>query len=222
MNRTILALAFLSLTVGMAYAETEWKPSPIHHHIGVSISGTCMKLLSINDMKCPSYSELITVFGDSSHKGWSGNFTEINGIYQRERPLNEYHWKYYNFQNINNTVWIDPPIDIRHKIKMINIETHLPDFTINGSNNMINDTLTFGHSRWVDDDCRKATIKADGWLLMVGDTMQFLKHDCDPEYTAFKTTRTIQYEKTIIDITTTYWYQLQQYMAAAIEKYGWK
>ena len=87
---------------------------------------------------------------------------------------------------------------------------------------MVNDTLTFGHSRWVDDDCRKATIKADGWLLMVGDTMQFLKHDCDPEYTAFKTTRTIQYEKTIIDITTTYWYQLQQYMVAAIEKYGWK
>ncbi len=154
----------------MPYAEA-------NHNLGIELSNSCMSLLKLNSTTCPSYEQIILLYPDTSKKEWSGNFTIIDGIFQREEPQMKKHFEYYR-NNDSEHLFIDPPYDRTFAISKIIIEPHLPTYKVKESHYITNDTMTFGKSRWVNDRCDTAVIGSDNWMLYLGDTIQYMKSGC--------------------------------------------
>lgn len=171
---------------------------------------------------CPTYEDILAVFPDTSNVDWSGDFGYYNGIYQRENNHNENHFEWYRANQSFDIQWIDPPADIRHRIKMINIEVTVPQYKIKESDILANGTYAFGHTRWNDDRCREATVSADNWVYLIGDTITYMKNDCDPGHTNLDTITNYYQKKTAWDYTQSYFYQLEQWFKQAIMQCGLK
>ncbi len=184
----------------------------VHDHIGISISGVCM-----GSDTCPTYEDILAVFPDTSNQNWSGDFKYIDGIYQRDHQINQYHFEYYKSNNQYDVVWIDPPADIRKQIKMINIEVDLPAYKVLDSDKMIDGKVTWGHTRYVDTGCREATIEAYSWIYLTGDTMRYMQNNCDEEYTNFNSILDWK-----VHTKPTFWQQLQSMFAEALNLCGFK
>jgi hypothetical protein len=180
--------------------------------IGISLSRTCIIMIQNNiDSDCPTYEEILLLFPDTSRQEISGGFIEDdNGFYHREQTKFKSHFGFYTYEP--NTIWVDPPGDITGKIATIFIEPSLNDYLIKGSHSMSNNTITMGHSRWVDDKCYRATISAEDWIFLIGDTIQYLDHSCDEKFTNFDHLKTISFEKSYQDITTSYKYQFDKWI----------
>lgn len=188
-----------------------FKPKTDHEHYGIVLSKTCTTMISNNmSTVCPTYEELNALFPDTSNQQVSGKLEFINGMYQRGNDIKNGHWGFYNFHE-KTTTWIDPPGDIRDKINLIIIEPRLPEYKIAGLQKMENNTIYVGHNRHVDS-CRTATITATDWLFLTGDTMRYLQNDCDPEFTTFSYLKKHVFQKTEMDISTSYKWQLDNWL----------
>lgn len=180
--------------------------------VGISLSKSCLTMLKNNmTTNCPTYEELNTLFPDTSNQEISGKFVVKDGIWQRDSTRYNSHYNWYAYSD--KITWIDPPGDLVGRIPTITIETKLPEYLLRGSNEMSNNTIILGHSRYVDDRCYRATITADEWVFLTGDTINLLLHDCDPKYTTFDHIKKTYLEATIHDITTTYKYKLDTWIA---------
>lgn len=126
------------------------------------------------------------VYPDTSRRDMSGNFTMIDGVLQRGPPQLEKHIEFYR-NNSDDHLFIDPPYDSTFHMDMIVIETQIPTYKVKGSYYVTNDTIAFGHSRMMDAKCQNAAIGADVWLEYLGDTINYMKNDCDLEYTNVST-----------------------------------
>lgn len=178
-TNALLILLVLTATIGSAEA---------HHNLGIRLSDTCLTLIKLNASQtdCPTYEEILLVFPDSSRRDISGNFTYIDGVLQREPPQIDKHFEYYR-QIDDEHLFIDPPYDSTFHMDMIVIETQIPTYKVKSSYYITNDTVTFGHSRMMDGRCQNASIGADVWLEYLGDTINYMKNDCDLDYTNVST-----------------------------------
>jgi hypothetical protein len=157
-------------------------------HTGINIPDSCTD--------CPDYAEIALIYPDNSNQAISGDF---NSDGTRNNFFNSNHYKWYLYQPEDKQFWwIDPPADTMSRIKLITIQ---PVTIWKGDASlklMMNDTrVTFEHTRWVDDNCRKAVIDVDSWIFTLGDTINYLHNDCDPKYTNLKTNMTMWYNSTI-------------------------
>ncbi len=166
---------------------------------------------------CPTYEELNTLYPDTTNQKISGEFiTDDNGYYHRDHTL--YHNQYKFYQHSDELItWIDPPADTIEKIPRIIIQPG--DFDYKIKNQVLNNTSTYmiGQNRYVSSTCTYMMISAANWFFLLGDTIQYLVHDCDINYTNFNENKTIEHYQTYHDITTSYKYQLDNWFKEAKE-----
>ena len=171
--------------------------------VGITLSKTCQTMIKNNmTTNCPSYDVINAVFPDTSNQDISGKFVFKDGLWQRDNSNFKQHYNWYSHSGA--ITWIDPPGDIVGRIATITIETSIPEYKVLESKKLINGTLIVGHSRYVDDRCYRASITAEDWLLITGDTLQYMLNNCDEEFTNFNHLKSKVFEKTYFDITTSY------------------
>jgi len=184
--------------------------------IGIDTSKKCKTMLANNyTTSCPSIEEILTLFPDTSPQVQIGGFDYIDGIVNRS-PSNYSidSWpKYMRVLEDTKGIWIDPPAGARPYLQMITIESNFDDFPIKGSYTMSNNTISMGTQRHVNLGCNDVIISADHWIFLTGDTMIYLQNDCQPEFTNFDNIKKFYFEKSYQDITTSYKYKLEKWIA---------
>lgn len=194
------------------------KRSPLND-LGIVLSQTCLVMLKNNiSTNCPTYEGLSLIYSDTSIHNVSGEFEVKDGIWQRGKPNMINHYRYYDF-SVEPIFWIDPPGDIRDEIRLIIVESRLGTYQIAGQT-ITNSSVMVGEGRYTNPACTESTISAKLWLTLLGDTIWYLNHDCNPEFTNFNEIKIISWEKTIHDITTSYKYILDKWMKESIERCG--
>ncbi len=181
---------------------------------GISISNTCYTMHKNNiSSNCPTYEAIMSLFPDTSNQLVSGEFIYKHNQLQRDRPQLEDHYKYYAFQN-RTIIFIDPDAQLQSQLSMIRIESSLPEFAINYS--IVNNTRYMGEGRYIDE-CRNAVIDGRNWIFLIGDTMQYIAHDCHSTFTLFSDVKEIKMYKIIHDITTSSKWLHEQFLERVIE-----
>ena len=89
-------------------------------------------------------------------------------------------------------IWLDPPINVQKKIKLITLVPELKPF--GGSQYMDDGHVQFKHTRWHSPSCHDVVLAignkqwgVDHWSARLGDTMWFMHNACDPNYTRMNT-----------------------------------
>ena len=174
--------------------------------IGITLSASCIEMIK-NDIPttCPTYKELADNL-DSSDQNISGKFGFKDGFYQRLEPDMENSWRWYEFDN-NLRIFVDPPVGMESRIKMIEIRPNFDTFTVNGeqiqsqkyeyediefitpySNKTETKAFkvetqksgrTLYHDRFIDDYCKVAMLNSDTWLDTFPDTLHHMRQNCD-------------------------------------------
>ncbi len=195
--------------------------TPAFGDIGIRLSDTCLSMLKLvadnasgARTECPTYEELLVLFPDNSEKNISGDFIIKDGIVQRGHTKFINHFKYYEFARTKEITWIDPPGDILEKIPLITITSH--NFTYPIRVDSINSTsFEVGASRYISPNCDEAIITANNFIFLLGDTIRLMKNDCNRLFTYFDEIKIQRWEATKHDITTSYKYQLDQFIKKA-------
>ena len=206
--------------------------------IGVSLSKSCEIMIKNGfESNCPTYKELLQL--DSSNTDISGKFTtDDDGFFHRgeESVVNSYKF-YWNDSTIR--IFVDPPHNMAERIKMIYIQPNFDTYTIANDMTVPNEfevvqgnrTITYGnnskiltfdnriqteyfgtvqyHDRYIEK-CRIATINANEWKFLIGDTIHLMRNNCDRSFTGFEEREVILPEYSEIDVTTSpNWLYLQ-------------
>lgn len=169
---------------------------------GISISQTCYNIHKYspenNTSPCPTYEAIMALFPDTSNQDVSGKFVYKDGWLQRGRAQMESHYAWYAFGN-KTLLFIDPDTETKKQLGMITIEARLPDWPI--SMKVRDNTVMMGSGRYIDN-CRNAVIGSENWIYQIGDTMEYLRHDCNEKFTTWNPVKAIHMNYTDHDITT--------------------
>ena len=209
MNKIIFfVVAFSAVGLSTAYGE----------EYGISLSRTCLTMIANNlPTNCPTYDEIMPLFPDNTDPAL-GEFEMIDGIYQRGNSKFIHPEKFYEYSS-QDIMWIDPPNEVRKKIIMVEIQPSLPEYKTGLESVKMNDySISFGRDRYVNLTCTEAKITAKDWVFLLGDTVNFVKHGCNPAYTTFNSTSTLKFEKSYQDIATSYKYQFDKWVAENLIK----
>ena len=196
-----------------------WPHNSYAADIGIILSKTCITMLKNNaSTNCPTYEEINLLFPDTSNQQVSGAFNYSDGFYERQPTKFKNHYEYYRYVD-EPVTWIDPPGDIIEKIPRIIIQARDFEYTI--KDQVVNSTsIKVGHSRYVSSTCTYSIITGANWLFLLGDTLKYLKSDCDPNETNFDEIKIKSWEAEHHDITTSAKYKLEQWIKASIERCG--
>ena len=180
--------------------------------IGIALDRTCIALIKAQ-MKtgCPDYEDIMLLFPDTSNKRLSGDFIFKDGMLQRDQPAYQKHLNAYTYEA--PMLWVDPPNDVRDRIKMIVIAPSLPLYKVTGSHQKQNNTLVFGTDRYVDSRCYNSMISAEKWLFLLGDTIQYLQSGC--KTTNFDSIIKIWQKPIDHDPKSSSWYKYKQWLENA-------
>jgi len=205
-----ISIIFLLFVIPNAYAV-------LSDDLGIQLSKSCTTMIKNNlTTNCPTYEEIMFIFPDTSDQKMSGGFEFKDGYLQRGQSNYRDSFMFYQY-DIEKRLWIDPSPRIATSVKLIIIEPRLDEYKITGQ--YVNTTsIDVGHQRWVNEGCYIARISATDWQFLIGDTLLYLDSDC--EITNFDSIKKITWQKTIIDITTSYKYKLEQWFKQAIEDCG--
>ncbi len=174
---------------------------------GLSLGKTCKTMLKNNISGCPSYEELSIPFPDNTNQNIVGKLQIIDGILQRGLPNVIHPERFYTYHT-GDIIWLDPPEDVRKRIKVITIEASLPEYKIGSESKKMNDyNITFGKDRYINTNCSEIKVTAKNWLFMTGDAMNLLKHNCDLSVSTFNATVMLKFEKSYQDISTSMKYK---------------
>jgi len=218
---SVVLFSILFYSVGVVDAVSV---SPLTQSIGIAWSKSCMIMLQNNfTTNCPTIKAVYDLGLDNSNKVITGNFSYIDGLFQREHPKLINHWRFYDYDN-TFYIFVDPPGDMRKYLKMIYLENTLPEYFAAGDLVKVNDTRIIHHTRYVNPNCSGSSITSENWEKILPDTILFMRHVCDPQFTLIKTSSIFIDEHTHQDITTSANYQLQQYQkwikANCLKTYG--
>ena len=188
----------------------------------ITLSDTCIALLKINVTTCPSYDEILTLFPDQTNTDISGHFEYKFGYYHRQPSDYKNQYEYYKYFPIKNLIWTDPPHDVKLNSRNIIIAAASFDYKLKHEsiNTTHNNTLTVGTNRYVDDKCNDAIITKDNWIFLLGDTVRYMQHDCDEEYTNFDEIKIVEWQRARHNITESYKYQLDKWREQSIAECG--
>lgn len=187
--------------------------TPLTQSIGIAWSKTCMIMLQNNyTTNCPTIKLVYDLGLDNSNKIITGNFSVIDGLFQREHPKLINHWRFYDYDT-SFYIFVDPPGDMRKYLKMIYLENDLPEYFAVGDMIKVNDTRVVHHTRYVNPNCSSSTITSEDWLTLLPDTILFMRHACDEDYTLITNHSIFVDEHTKQDITTSAKYQLEKYQS---------
>ena len=183
------------------------------HSVGIVLSQTCQTLIKNNlSTTCPTYEILEQL--DTSEKKVSGSFEYVNGFYQRGPSpyVNSHLW--YAFDSSDTwRIFVDPPREYLSRVKLITIENNFDLYYNRADNQIVNHTIIQYHDRFVSSGCWTSTINSDIWLNLLPDTMYYMRNDCNPDFTGFDHVKKIYMNKTEMDISTSYKWQYDKWLA---------
>lgn len=186
--------------------------------VGISLSKTCLTYHknNITNPECPFYDDIIQL--DTSNRHISGDFEIMDGYLQRGKAQTINHWNYYNYDK-EIRVFVDPPADIRNRIRMIEIGgldqyPTIEDLQLSATNK----TLTIHHSIWVQDDCEKAAVNGAIWQKAIPDMIFYMRNGCDDKFKLFNNVIEQKIEFVEHDITTSRDYQHKKWLEETMEK----
>jgi len=204
----------------------------VYDYYGIQVSNTCYRMLQYNaTTDCPSYEAIMAIIPDNSNRDRSGDFILKDNILQRGMPQQQKHLAYYPQTTNKTIIFIDPPHDILSNVKMIFIEVNLKEFPMaiqpgtprlglrnetatcdyyNATTNVNSTglcTAIVTHARFVGDlryvnNCAEATINAKEWLWLLGDTINYMRNNCNSNFTSFDDVKEINIPRYQHDITT--------------------
>ena len=197
----------LIVSVPLVYAQPD--------HIGIQLSQTCRTMLVNEITGCPSYEEILALHPDTTDQRVTGVFDySDDGFYERQKgQYGKNLWQYYVWHD-GVIMWVDPPGSMKDRIRLIIIEPSLPEYKT-GQKVIDNKTLALGHDRWHNPNCSKTVISAENWIFLLGDTINFVKNNCDENFTNFDPIKYLTWDEREFDITTTYKYKLDLWFEQA-------
>ncbi len=209
----LLACAFV---ISFSFLEAHALPE----QYGIAYSKPCIIMLQNNMTTfCPKSEYVLALFPDTTNQNIVGKLVEKDGIIQRGKPNVIFAERYYD-RSGGTVMWWDPPNEVRKKIKMIYLEPSLPPYKTGDESLKMNDyNVSFKHMRYVTPNCGEAKISSQDWFFLLGDTMNYLKHNCDPAFTSFDETVTLQFVKSYQNLEHSNKYKLDQMVKIAKEKY---
>ncbi len=183
-------------------AKTYQKPTR-NLDFGITVSNTCLVMHKNNiTTDCPTYESIMVLFPDTSNHDVSGKFIFKDNMIQRDKPQfkNSYNW--YTFLGHETVLFIDPDTYTQKEIGMITIHPQLGLYKINKMSGKVEDNKRYlGTGRYIED-CRNAAIDGKNWIFLLGDTINYLRNNCEAQYTQFNSTIEYQAKLTDHDITT--------------------
>lgn len=192
---------------------------------GIELSKKCLVMIKNNiTSDCPTYEQILELFPDTSPRHIMGDFEIKDGMVQRgnmQASINNC-WHFVNAQawTVSKTLWIDPPGCVRPFIKMITIESNFHEYPLEKITSQVtNNTIVMGNERYVNFGCTESIINAEQWIFLTGDTLNYLNHQCDPEFTSFDHIKKFYFEKSYQDIATSSKYKLDEFFKEAKNKY---
>ena len=202
-----LCLGIILLIIPIATpgaTNTQFAEARISNDYGIVLSQTCYNIhryAPINSTSpCPTYEAIMLLYPDTSDQKWSGEFIYKHNQLQRG-PAKEGHYDYYRFSD-KSMLFIDPPADTQSELKMIRIESSLSFFKPRGLGSQIHDGVIYQSDTRYIDSCRMAVISAENWINLIGDTLNYMRHGCDDDYTEYNFLRVITQNLTKHDIAT--------------------
>lgn len=168
---------------------------------------------------CPRPEQILALFPDTTNQDIVGKLVEKDGLLQREKPKVIFVERYYE-RSSGTVMWFDPPAEVRKKIKMIYIEPSIPAYKTGDESLKMDDyNVSFKHMRYITPNCGEAKISAKDWFFLLGDTMNYLKHNCDPKFTSFDERVSLEFVKSYQNLAHSSKYKLEQFVKDAKEKY---
>jgi|APSaa5957512535_1039671.scaffolds.fasta_scaffold04504_22 hypothetical protein len=198
--------------------------------IGI-INSNSINVMHQNNVTNPylTYKQMITL--DSSDTSKSGKFTtDDNGFFHRGSPQVENDCRVYD-TDTELRIFVDPSAYCQSRIKIIELRPHFDNYfdkadmaqkqefelievmvnstfgnvTQTKAIQVLNQTQEYArviyHDRYVDKSCSHAVINADKALILLPDTIHFMRNNCDDGFTAYITKEIIPINATFIDIT---------------------
>lgn len=210
MNTYLVRLFSVCLCFGVLLLLSSVIPFITHHaearisnDYGIVLSQTCYNIhryAPINSTSpCPTYEAIMLLYPDTSDQRYSGEFIYKHNQLQRGPPL-QGHYDYYRFSN-QSILFIDPPANTQSELKMIRIESSLDFFKPRGWASIENGTIYQSDTRYIDS-CRMAVIAAANWINLIGDTLNYMRHGCDDDFTEYNFLRVINQTLMEHDIAT--------------------
>lgn len=196
----------IQLNIGILYANAE----TVNNAIGIDFSKTYTTHLKINPDLHPTYDDLLSLNLDNSDRRITGDFITKDGITQRDNPSMINHWRYYKYST-NYLIFIDPPSDMRDKLKMITIESNLDVYLDKSQMTKQDNVRHYNIDRWINKSCTKAIIGADDYLRLLSDTVYLMRNNCDYSKSVFKHQMNVTDDATYQDISTSQKYKEEQW-----------
>lgn len=203
----VIIIVFVVVLAAFEYAYAE--------QYGISLGKTCKTMLKNNITGCPSLEEISIPFPDNTNPKL-GQLKIIDGILQREQSKLLHPERFYTYYT-GSILWLDPPEEVRKRIKVVTIEPSLPEYKIGAESKQMDDyNITFGKDRYINANCSEIKITAKNWLFMVGDAMNLLKHKCDLSVSTFNATKTFNFVKSYQDISTSAKYKHDKWVKESL------
>lgn len=200
----ILIIGAIDAYVIKIYAEQ------VNNAIGITFSKTYLTHLKINPDLHPNYDDLIALNLDNSNRKITGDFIVKDGITQRENPIMQNHWRYYKYST-DYLIFVDPPSDMRDKLKMITLESNLNVYFDNSQMIKQDNVRKYNIDRWINKTCYQSTIGADDYLKLLADTVYLMRMNCDYSKSVFNHVQNITDTTTLQDISTSQKYKQEQW-----------
>lgn len=161
--------------------------------VGIIISKSC--LMSDHCLKYKDIKDL-----DNSNPIFTGKLIEKNGDIKRQATSNQNNYRWLDFTH-DYTIMIDPPFKFYNQIPLIEIVSSLDEYHGKGQMAVTEYKETkdakataairsYSHTRYVDSTCTNAVITAKDWKRVLPDTIDYMRHNCDPKHTQLKTIST--------------------------------
>jgi hypothetical protein len=168
----ILIILFIITFVVPVFAQTQ-----INNSIGIGFSKVYLTQLKLNPNLQPNYHDLLALGLDTCNTRMSGDFKEIDGVFQRDTSnLLTNHWKFYTYHT-DYLICIDPPAEMRSRVNMIYIESSLDTYKLKEQMIKENNTRQVSIDRYINKFCNTATIGADDYLKLLADTIHLLRNN---------------------------------------------
>lgn len=188
--------------------------------IGIQLSQTCLRLISVNDTQCPTYENEVLQSLDNSDRTISGDFSyDDQGIYRRDKPQIRNHHLIYNVDGYEGyNILLDPDGHTTSKIKMIYLEINFDQYLTSSDHEKHGQNRTYHIDRHISK-CKVATLNAEKYFEMLADTIFYMRNGCKAEFTKFDSLVEVQDHKTEFDIRNSTKYQYDKLIQEAKTKY---
>ena len=208
-----VVMALIVVLAVLPYRESE-ATSKIY---GLSIEKTLILSKKLD------YGDLIRY--DNSSKQYSGKFIEKNGDYTRQCTKVKSSMGIYSYdKNGTIRILVDPCYEQKHYINLITIVSKLDEYHTKGQMKLTeikptNETKaislnrTWSSDRFVNESCNDAKLSIAKFNLMLFDTISYMSHNCNGNYTKFNTNQTGIIPLTKHDISTSAKAKTEKFMA---------